>query len=265
VDAVLPKAEAAARRAIQLDPRSADAYAGLGTVQGWTNQKLLDAEQSFKRALSLDPLNPDALHYYSQIIAATGRLKEALAMREQLRSLEPLVPVFSSVTDRILWAAGENDKALALAQALPSNNGQRASDIARTYAAMGRYEDAANAVLTAPRELFAPGAIETAARLLRAAPAPAPREEFPYLATYSFVYLYAGLPERALEFNEHNADAGYEVAVTTALIWHPDYRLARKTERFKPLVRKVGLVEYWRARGWPEFCHPTTGDDFVCD
>ena len=35
-------------------------------------------------------------------------------------------------------------------------------------------------------------------------------------------------------------------------------------ERFKNLVRKLGLVKYWRARGWPEFCHPTTGDDFVC-
>jgi hypothetical protein len=25
------------------------------------------------------------------------------------------------------------------------------------------------------------------------------------------------------------------------------------------------LVEYWRAKGWPQFCHPTTGDDFVCE
>jgi hypothetical protein len=38
----------------------------------------------------------------------------------------------------------------------------------------------------------------------------------------------------------------------------------RNTERFKTFARKAGLVEYWRAKGWPEFCHPTTGDDFVC-
>jgi hypothetical protein len=38
----------------------------------------------------------------------------------------------------------------------------------------------------------------------------------------------------------------------------------RKTERFKNHVRGLGLVEYWRANGWPEFCHPTTGDDFEC-
>jgi hypothetical protein len=39
----------------------------------------------------------------------------------------------------------------------------------------------------------------------------------------------------------------------------------RKTERFKAYVRERGLVEYWRAKGWPEFCKPTTDDDFVCD
>jgi hypothetical protein len=30
-------------------------------------------------------------------------------------------------------------------------------------------------------------------------------------------------------------------------------------------ARKAGLVEYWRAKGWPEFCHPTIGDDFECE
>jgi hypothetical protein len=26
----------------------------------------------------------------------------------------------------------------------------------------------------------------------------------------------------------------------------------------------LGLVDYWRAKGWSEFCHPTSGDDFAC-
>jgi hypothetical protein len=30
-------------------------------------------------------------------------------------------------------------------------------------------------------------------------------------------------------------------------------------------MRKAGLVDIWRARGWLEFCHPTAADDFVCD
>jgi hypothetical protein len=38
----------------------------------------------------------------------------------------------------------------------------------------------------------------------------------------------------------------------------------RKTERFKAYVRKAGLVDYWRARGWPDLCRPVGEDDFIC-
>jgi hypothetical protein len=39
----------------------------------------------------------------------------------------------------------------------------------------------------------------------------------------------------------------------------------RNTERFKTFARQSVMVEYWRAKGWPEFCHPTAGDDFECN
>jgi hypothetical protein len=53
--------------------------------------------------------------------------------------------------------------------------------------------------------------------------------------------------------------------VATAFLWHPAYAEARKTERFKTFMRKVGIVDYWRARGWPEFCRPLGSDDFMCE
>lgn len=34
---------------------------------------------------------------------------------------------------------------------------------------------------------------------------------------------------------------------------------------FKEVVRGVGLVDYWRAYGWSDFCKPLAGgDDFEC-
>jgi hypothetical protein len=30
-------------------------------------------------------------------------------------------------------------------------------------------------------------------------------------------------------------------------------------------MRNIGLVEHWRARGWPDLCRPVGADDFVCD
>ena len=258
-DSALAKSEAAAHRAIALDLRSAEAYAALGFVQE-LRAELLDAEKSYKQALSIDPLNPDALHDYSTFLAATGRVHEAVPIREQLRSIEPLVPVFTSVTDRILWASGDNAGALAVALALPADYDQRSPDLARIYAAMGRFTEAAQAI----EGYRLPERAQAVTRLLRNAPA-RPEGKVPYLGGLGFVFVYVGLPERALENAEFLADARYPIHINLYPLWQPDFRAARKTPRFQALVRKLGLVDYWRVRGWPEFCHPTTGDDFECN
>ena len=80
-----------------------------------------------------------------------------------------------------------------------------------------------------------------------------------------FVYLYAGAPERAIEGYERKADVGFFGGNQMAYVWHPSFAAVRKTERFKALMRKAGLVALWRAEGWPEPCHPTAADDFECE
>jgi TolB-like protein len=47
-------------------------------------------------------------------------------------------------------------------------------------------------------------------------------------------------------------------------LWLPLMQDVRKLPAFKDLVRKLGLVDYWRAYGWSDFCHPVGEDDFVC-
>ena len=80
-----------------------------------------------------------------------------------------------------------------------------------------------------------------------------------------FVYVYIGAPDRVLDYCEGQLEAGYLVPISNALLWHPTYAAVRKTERFKTFVRKAGMVEYWRAKGWPAQCHPVGADDFVCE
>src|SRR5262249_30073103 len=113
---------------------------------------------------------------------------------------------------------------------------------------------------------FPQGLVEEAARLLRPAPVRAGSpQSLPRLGFLGFVYLYVGAPERALEYYETAVEARFMPAISIGILWHLSYAALRKTERFKTLMQKAGLVEYWRAKGWPEFCHPTTGDDFVCE
>jgi hypothetical protein len=113
-----------------------------------------------------------------------------------------------------------------------------------------------------------PELLATAARLMRTAPAQAASPEtLPPLGTSGFVYLYIGASDRAFDIYQASTQAGFHSSGGTenAFLWHPSYAALRKTERFKAWVRAEGDVEYWRAKGWPEWCHPTNGDDFACE
>ena len=260
-DEFFPKAEAMAKRAIQLDPSLADGYLALGRVQ-FARGKLLLAEELFSKALALDPNYPEALTLNSNLHANVGRLKESLALRQQLRALEPYIPNTNAEFAELLWLNGQTDAAIEVLKNLPPV-GNRAFDLAMIYAAMGRYSEAVDAVQELPSTPISQAAIS----LLRTAPAAAASPQgLPRLDRLWFVYPQVGASGRALDYYENLAAGGFFAIGGTenAYLWHSSYAPIRKTERFKALVRKNGMVEYWRAKGWPEFCRPTTRDDFAC-
>jgi TolB-like protein len=259
----LQKTEAAAQRATRLDPNNADGYTALATARMYRSG-FVQAEDLYKQALSLDPGNPEALGAYSIMLAGVGRLKDSLAMRLRLQAQEPFVPVFNRVTARILWENGRNDEAIAILKASPLRTAP--VFLAEVYASMGRYSEAADALRGIPSGIFLPGAVEEAIRLLRTAPAQDTSPQTILRGEYlGFVYLYVGAPDRVLDFYERLAEFGYAAPGNDSRLWGPSYAPVRKTERLKTHVRKAGMVDYWRARGWPDLCRPVGADDFVCD
>ena len=206
------KAENASQQAIRLDPNNTDAYTALGLMRRYEG-RFAEAEDLFKNAFSLDPGNPEGLHLYSLSLAMVGRVKEAVPLRERLRAQEPLVPQFNEDTALILWASGRNDEAMAIYKARQNAYGQ-----ARTYASMGRYNDAAEALQMLPWRKLRPEQVEEAVRLMRAAPAPVQaglppsppiNGRYRHLSQgpLGFVYLYVGAPDRALDYYELAAKA----------------------------------------------------------
>ena len=250
-DPFMQKAETAAQRAIQLSPNQADGYVSLGSVQANYGKQVL-TEELVSKALTLDPNNPDALDEYSFLLSATGRVKEALATRQKLYALEPLVPRFNQLLADALWLNGQDDGAIAIIKTL---GGARPHQMAMIHAASGRFSEAADELSTIPSGTYPPGELEAAVRILRTAPASSP-QSFPSLGPLGFVYLSIGASDRVLDSVN---------SIPSSLLWHPSYAAVRKTERFKQKMRNEGILDYWRAKGWPDLCRPVGADDFECD
>ena len=51
---------------------------------------------------------------------------------------------------------------------------------------------------------------------------------------------------------------------TPDTLWQPLMREVRSLPAFKDVVRELGLVDYWSAYGWSDFCYPIDGEDFAC-
>jgi len=96
----LPKAYAAARKALEINPESAEAHASLGLAMthswDWTG-----AEAEFRRALQLDPQYANAHDWYGDYLSIRSRHGEALAEAKHALELDP--PNTTMLQTRYLW------------------------------------------------------------------------------------------------------------------------------------------------------------------
>ena len=263
----LDKAETSARKAIQLDPKHAGGYAALAYIQT-TRGKWTEADDLFHQALALDPNDPEALYRSSLTLAMVGRTKDALQSFQKLRTLEPFVPIYNMLTAYTLHLNGQTQASIQLLESVPADTPARFYRnvyLAQAYAAAGRFAEAADTLLTIRGEpQVSRDSVEAAARLIRMPSVARSPASLPVLqADLNFVYAYVGATGRVVEQMERQSQIG-DWAVTENY-WTPAWSPLRKTERFKALARAAGLVDYWRAKGWPDLCRPMGADDFVCD
>ncbi|HLG99106.1 MAG TPA: hypothetical protein VKX49_22530 [Bryobacteraceae bacterium] len=94
---VMPKARAAAEKAIALDDSLAEAHTSLGYVKALYDFDWQGAEREFQRAIQLDPGLADAHFGYGIVyMAPQGRADEALREMLLARDLDPLSPVINT-------------------------------------------------------------------------------------------------------------------------------------------------------------------------
>src|SRR2546429_3264824 len=114
--AFLPKAKAAAQKAIDIDDTLAEAHAELGFIIFWYDWNWNAAENQFKRALELNPNSADTHQSYAHLLSSTGRHAEALAEIKHSREIDPLNVRTNALEGQFLIHAGQTDEALAVLQ-----------------------------------------------------------------------------------------------------------------------------------------------------
>jgi TolB-like protein/DNA-binding winged helix-turn-helix (wHTH) protein/Tfp pilus assembly protein PilF len=87
---VLPKAEAAALKAVELDDTSAEAHASLGIVKHAYDWDWIGAEREYQRAIELNPAYEPAHRRYGLLLMELGRNDEAIAEFKQALELNPV-------------------------------------------------------------------------------------------------------------------------------------------------------------------------------
>ncbi len=86
----MPKARAAAEKALQIDEALAEAHASLALVKAFYEWDWAGAEDEYRRAIELSPGYASAHHWHGWSLALIGRLNEAILEIKQASELDPL-------------------------------------------------------------------------------------------------------------------------------------------------------------------------------
>ena len=89
------EAEPAAHRAIDLDPKTAEAYAALGYID-FSRRRYVEMVEPAQRAVAIDPEDVTANFWLANQLAGTGRTAEAEAANDVALKADPATPSSSS-------------------------------------------------------------------------------------------------------------------------------------------------------------------------
>jgi serine/threonine-protein kinase len=92
----MPKAKAAAQKAVDADPKLAEAYTSRAFVRLSYDWDWVGAESDFQQAIKLNPMYPTAHQWYASYLMQMGKFDRAKAEIEQAHNLDPLSPIISS-------------------------------------------------------------------------------------------------------------------------------------------------------------------------
>jgi TolB-like protein len=141
---LIPKARAAALKALALDERLAEAHVSLALIAQNYDWDWQTSEKEYRRAIELDPNYATAHHWYAEHLAFLGRFDEAFPEMRRARQLDPLSLIMQADNGVFLYFSRQYDPAIAQFRAVLEMEPTfpRANMIAFAYVQEGRFADA---------------------------------------------------------------------------------------------------------------------------
>ena len=250
----LPKAYAAARKALEINPESAEAHASLGLAMthrwDWTG-----AEAEFRRALQLDPQYANAHHWYGDYLSIRGRHGEALAEAKHALELDPLNLMIST------WLGLRYYMARDYSHAIDQNRNSVELDpnfaaahllLGEDYRGAGLHSEAVNelkkaASLSGDSPLYTAQVAVALAVEGRSGDALRIAHELEAISRKRYVSPYGLAQIYAASNKKEDAFKWLQAAYEDHAVWmgylavDPIFDRYRSDERFKDLLRSVGL------------------------
>lgn len=143
---VMPKARAAAEKALAINPNLAEAHASLGLIVPYFDWDWESARKHFERAIELNPNYATAHHWYGEAyLTPMGSLDQSLTEIRVAQRLDPLsCPVNSDIGKTLLFARRYDEAISQLRGVLDmdSNCYPAYAWLRMTYEKTGRYAEA---------------------------------------------------------------------------------------------------------------------------
>jgi TolB-like protein/DNA-binding winged helix-turn-helix (wHTH) protein/tetratricopeptide (TPR) repeat protein len=249
----MPKARAAALKAVALDNSLACGHTALAYINLNYDWNFAEAEREFKRALELDPHSAIARDFYARELVILGRTDEALVEARRALELQPYESM--DYPAWVFYLAHRYDDALELAQKMVASNpnfswGRWA--LAVNYEQLGKHKEAAEEyirfeVLSGSRPQRIKRLQEGLARSGARGFWQASLEDYRRTAKSGYappvlvagVYMRLGDKERALQWLDKGFQERDDLMINLNV--DPVFDGIRTDPRFRDLVRRVGL------------------------
>jgi eukaryotic-like serine/threonine-protein kinase len=255
----VPKANAAARRALALDPTLARPHAVLGSNYMEYDWDFAGGEAEYKKALELDPNDATAHQWHGQDLGWQGNEPEALSEMNRAHQLDPMSAIISQATGIVQIAARKFDDAIDTCQKIVSENATFAQAhfcLAYAYWGKGMYPKAVDEFKLLgqlggnPQDAEFAAALEQGFRsggwngaLHKAIEVRLAQRSAGFAAAHDIAILYASVGDKDEAFrwlNTAREDHDYQVeGLRTDFLLDP----VRSDPRFAELVHKIGFPQ----------------------